>query len=172
MHGIHNISLAVRYRVATRSSTLTDGLAKIQAARNRPVTLHVFFSVWDGPMLHRSMAHNTMEAHEYVCQLDRSRSVPVHTNSKLQQPKCSVSFEQQRDFSQPIASRASQGTRATRPGLAVCVVRVMSNGLCVARRFHGVLQSGSASGKIASFGCCKEVHNTRFSHTLLERRRQ
>ena len=33
-HGIHIICLAVRFRVATRSSTLADGLAKMQAAGN------------------------------------------------------------------------------------------------------------------------------------------
>ena len=48
VHGIHIACLAARFRVASRSNTLAEGFAKIQAARNRElVPLHVFSAGWE-----------------------------------------------------------------------------------------------------------------------------
>ena len=76
VHGIQMISLAARFRTASRSNTLADALAKIQAARNSDhVTLHAFSTACEYDMLHRSLAYSTMEAHNFVRQLDRPRAV-------------------------------------------------------------------------------------------------
>ena len=56
VHGIQMISLAARFRTASRSNTLADGLAKIQATRNSDhVTLHAFSTACEKDMLHRPL---------------------------------------------------------------------------------------------------------------------
>ena len=78
------ISLAARFRTATRSNTLTDGLAKFQAA---PVTVSPsmpFPTAGEKTMHHVSMAYSTVEAHNHVCQLDRSGAVIGSPPHKMQ----------------------------------------------------------------------------------------
>ena len=67
MHGILFICLAARFRGATRSTTLFDGLAKIRAARNSDrVTLHTFFTAWEESVLHRRLRHELL--HDLITQ--------------------------------------------------------------------------------------------------------
>ena len=62
------------------------------------------FYMLEKVMLHRSMAYNTNEVHDYVCRLGRYASVV----SPLQVSATTVlcEYEQQLDFSRSIASRA------------------------------------------------------------------
>ena len=56
-----------RFRKATRSNTVSDGLAKSPPApSNDRVTLHVFSMAWEVDLLHRSMALSTMQANNFV----------------------------------------------------------------------------------------------------------
>ena len=43
VHGTHIVSLAARFRVATRPNTLADGLAEMQVERNSELVIHVAF---------------------------------------------------------------------------------------------------------------------------------
>ena len=107
-------------------------------------------------MLHRSMAYDTTQAHDHVCRLDRSGSVPRALPHRRQVSATTLlcDVEQQRDVSRALAGRASIvlgqtsrhrntqlpaircASRATRPGLAVGLIQVTCNGLCTARRCH------------------------------------
>ena len=70
--GIHFISLAARYRVATCSSTRTQGLEKVSAARGHKCTpLFALSPAWEQEFLVSSMAFNTANAYDIVCRLDR-----------------------------------------------------------------------------------------------------
>ena len=72
LHGMDIISLAARFRSATRSTTLADGVAKIRAAPNSDrVTLHALSTASEESVLYRSVVLSTMEAHNCVCRLDR-----------------------------------------------------------------------------------------------------
>ena len=67
VRGIHIISLAAWFTVATRPGTLADGLAEILAARiSVLVTLQAVSAAWEGTMLLRSMAYATMKVHDLV----------------------------------------------------------------------------------------------------------
>ena len=80
---------------------------------------------------------------------------PFHAKCKKAATTLLCEVEQQRDFSPPIARRATRvfgpvtkhriaqvlpaircASRATRPGSAVGMFRVMCRGLCTSRRFH------------------------------------
>ena len=71
--GIHSISLAARYRTAACSNTLSQGLQKIQAAREydfAPVL--ALSSIWEKEFLAPSMARSTAVALNMVCCLDHN----------------------------------------------------------------------------------------------------
>ena len=71
--GIHSISLAARYRTAECSSTLNQGLKKIQAARGHKSTpIFAFSPIWEKEYLVPSMAYSTADAFGIVCRLDRN----------------------------------------------------------------------------------------------------
>ena len=105
VHGIHIISLGGAVQMATRSGTLSDGLAKIQAAR----VSSSLFKRWDRTMLHPSIAHATMFAHDFVSRLDRSgrlQRIQTH-NMQASVTALLCAHEQQRDFARVIAVRPS-----------------------------------------------------------------
>ena len=87
---------------------------KIQAARDKDqVTLYASSTAWEKDMLHRFMSFSTMEAHNFVCRLDRSGAVSGSTLHNMQKAATNLlcDSEQKRDFSRPIAKRAtSSGT--------------------------------------------------------------
>ena len=107
--------------------------------------------------LRRSMAFSTMEAYEFVCQKDRLGNVidsPRHNMKKAATIFLS-NTTQKREFSLPTARRASKvlgpisrhsitqvlsmvcaASRASHPGLAEGVLRVLCNGVCSSKRFH------------------------------------
>ena len=69
--------------------------AKIRAARNSDrVTHHAVSTAWEESLLHRSMAFRTMEAHHFVCRLDRFGAVvrsarnPTSSDNPCQQTSC------------------------------------------------------------------------------------
>ena len=92
-----------------------------------------------------------METYEYVCKIDRTGNTTASPDRNLREAamnllSCTV---QKRDFVQPISIRASRvpglisrhhvarnAARASRPGLAVRILRVLSRGMCATRRFH------------------------------------
>ena len=156
--GIHSISLAARYRVAACSTTLSQGLEKIQTARGHNCApIFARSPVWEKEFLAPSMTCNTANAFDIVCRLDRDGKL----DDALQNTKQKIAtgllrdklFEQ--DFAGPIYQRASKVlgpisryrvadillhmklvSRASRPGLTVGVLRILCNGLCAAERFH------------------------------------
>ena len=70
--GIHSISLAARYRVAACSTTLSQGLEKIQTARGHNCApIFALSSVWEKEFLAPSVACSTANAFDIVCRLDR-----------------------------------------------------------------------------------------------------
>ena len=120
--------MAARIRVATRSGTVADGLATIQAARNNmPVTLQPLSAVREENMLHHSTPYATNEAHNLVCQLDRSCRVLRASPHKMQALVTTLLCEhQQRDC-------LSFAVRVEPPWVQLAV---MCNGLCTSSRFH------------------------------------
>ena len=98
-----------------------------------------------------------MEAYEYVRHLDHAGRIANSPSDKKQKAATALLRDaiQKRDFSWPIATRASKilgpisrhfmaqiipmicnAARATRPGLAVGILRVLCNCMCTAQRFH------------------------------------
>ena len=70
---IHSISFAARYRTAACSNTLSQGVEKIQAAREYGFApMFAFSSDWEKKFLAPSMARGTAEAFNIVCCLDHS----------------------------------------------------------------------------------------------------
>ena len=111
VHGIHFISLAARFRTATRSSTLADGLQKFEqhaAVIGSPSM--PFSGAWKKAMLHRLTALSTMESHNFVCRLDRSSAIIGSSFHNMQKAAtiqvCEV--EQKRYFSRPTANQAAK----------------------------------------------------------------
>ena len=72
VHGIHTISLAARFRAATRLNWLMRKIEK-HAVIGSPFM--PFPLLGEKAMFHRSMACSTMEAHSFLCRLDRSGAV-------------------------------------------------------------------------------------------------
>ena len=77
------------------------------------------------------------------------------TRSKKRRRLCSATKSKKQDFAKPVAARVSRilgpvsrvrnaqilpqmchASRASRPGLAVGILRILCNGLCAAQRFH------------------------------------
>ena len=68
--GIHSIGLAARYRVAACSTTLRQGLEKIQTARgHKCAPISALSPVWEKEFLAPSMACSTANAVNIVCRL-------------------------------------------------------------------------------------------------------
>ena len=82
--GIHSISLAARCRVAACSTTLTQFLEKVSAARGHNCTpLFALSPAWEHEFLFPSMAFNTASALDTICRLDRNDTlVDVPQNNK------------------------------------------------------------------------------------------
>ena len=99
----------------------------------------------------------TMGAYEYVCHMDRAGRSADSTSDKKQKAATALLRDTipKRDFALPIATRASKilgpisrhlmaqiipmmctAARASRPGLASGILRVLCNGMCVAKRFY------------------------------------
>ena len=111
IHGVHIISLAARSRTAACSGTLADGLAKIRAARESDhVALQKLTSAREARFLKTSMAFSTIEAREYVCQIDRTGNINASPARNLQKAATILLSRnlQKRDFSEPISVRASR----------------------------------------------------------------
>ena len=156
MLGIHTLSLAARFRTASDSGTLTNGLAKIQAAReydNAPI--FALRSEWKEKFLKPSMAHSTMEAPAIVRRLDHYGKLDESPQDKKQKAATALLRDefQKQDFAKPVSLRVSRilgpvsrfriaqilpqmklASRASRPGLTVGFLRILCSGLC--RRFH------------------------------------
>ena len=154
VHGIHITSLAARLRTATWSNAVADGFAKIQAARSSDqVAFHAVSTPWRKAMLHRSMTYSIVDAHNLVCQLDRSSAIMGSPPHVVQRAATTLLCEvdQQRDLSRSLAKRATEisgpisrhrigasssrhphckSRHSPRIGLIMC------NGLCTSRRFH------------------------------------
>ena len=103
------------------------------------------------------MAHSTMEAHEYVRHLDRAGQVADSPSDKKQKAATTLFRDEipETELCQTNSCACLQGlrtgcrhvtaqilpqmchaSRASRPGLAVGVLRVLCNGMCTAQRFH------------------------------------
>ena len=156
----HSISVAARHRTAACSNMPSQGLEKIQAAREydfAPVL--ALSSIWEKEFHAPSMARSTAEAFNMVCHLDRNGKLDdfskgqetegCHTTTLLRDELDG------QDFAGPISLRASRifgptsrirvveilprmklVSRASRPGLTVGFLLILCNGLCAARRFH------------------------------------
>ena len=115
-------------------------LRKIQAARSSVQVTHHALSRACQKMPQRFVANSTMEANNFVCRLDRSGAVvrsPPHTMQRLATTLL-CETKHQRDFSRPIASRASKVSgpsfnhRIAQVLLALrCASRVTRRGLTV-----------------------------------------
>ena len=83
--GIHTLSLAARQRIASNSGTLTNGLAKIQAARECDIALiFALSSEWKEKFLNPSMVHSTVEASDIVRRSDHRCKVDESPQDKTQ----------------------------------------------------------------------------------------
>ena len=158
--GIHSISLAAGFGVAACSSTLRRGLEKVSEARVHNCTLLFALSpAWEQEFLLPSMTFHTANAFDIVCRLDRDDSLDEVPQNKKQKVATSLLLDKMRtqDFAGPIACRASRVlgpisrhrvadilhhmkkvSCASRPGLLVGFLRILSHGLCIERRFHTV----------------------------------
>ena len=156
--GIHSISLAARYRVSACSTTLSQGLEKINSARGHNCTpIFALSPIWEKEFLAPSMACSTADAFDIVCRLDRNGKldeVPQNTKQKVATGLL-LEKRHEQDFAGPLSSRVSKVlgpisryrvadilpnmklvSRTSRPGLTVGILRILCNGLCTALRFH------------------------------------
>ena len=150
--GIHSISLAARYRVAACSTTLRQGLEKIQTARgHNSAPIFALSSVWEKEFLAPSMACSTASAFDIVCRLDRGGKLDEAPKNKKQKVATRLIRDKldEQDSAGPISLRASKVlgpisryrvadillhmklvSRASRLGLTVGFLRILCNGLC------------------------------------------
>ena len=154
----YSISLAARYRVAACSTTLSQGLDKIQTTRGHGCTrIFPLSPIWEKEFLAPSMACNTANAFDIICRLDddgKLDEVPQNKKQKIATGPL-VDTLHEKDFAGPLSLRASEVlgpisryrvadilprmklvSRASRPGLAVGILRILCNGLCTVPRFH------------------------------------
>ena len=109
--GTHSISLAARYRVAACSTTLNQGLQKIQTARGHNCApLFALSHVWEIEFLVPSMAFRTADAFDIVCRLDRNGTLDEVPQNKKQKVATGLLLDklQKQDFAGPLSSRASK----------------------------------------------------------------
>ena len=111
IRGIHIISPAARFRTAASSGTLVNDLAKIRAVREYDgASIYAHTPEWEERFLKTSMAFSTMEAHEYVRQIDRPGKNADSPNHRMQKSATTLLCEtiQNRDFALPVSRRASK----------------------------------------------------------------
>ena len=98
-----------------------------------------------------------MEAYEYVCRMDRAGRIADSRSDEKRKAATALLRDttHKRDFAIPIAARASRiqgpisrhlmgqiipmicnAARASRPGLAVGILRALCDGMHTAQRFH------------------------------------
>ena len=142
--GIHSVSLADRHRTAASSNTCSQGLQKIQAARENDFALVLALSsIWEEEFLAPSMARSTAEAFNIVCYLDRNGKLDdVPQDNKQKAATTSLRDELYRqDFAGPISLWASKVRM--NPTLSLITTSVLSGTKCSPlfgdrqRRFHG-----------------------------------
>ena len=81
---IHIISPAARFRTAASSGTLVNGLAKIRKGRKYDgASIRAVTPEWEERFLKTSMAFSTMEAYEYVRQIDRTGKIAESPNHRM-----------------------------------------------------------------------------------------
>ena len=182
------LGFAARYRTASNSGTLANGLAKIQAAREHDrAPIYALSSEWKEKFLRPSMARNTMEAYEIVCRLDHAGQIDDSPHGKKQKAATALLRDKIRkqDFAKQVASRVSRifgpvsrfriaqilpqmchASRASRTRLTVGIPRILCNGLCTAQRFHvdGEGQMCRAGcphepGSLSHYNECPLLHN-------------
>ena len=114
--GIHSISLAARCRTAACSSTLNQGLEKIQAARGYnfdPIFALSLSPNWEKEFLAPSIACSTADAFNIVCRLDHDGKLDEGPQNMKQNVATSLLrgklYEQ--DFAGPISLRASKAVQ-------------------------------------------------------------
>ena len=139
--GIHSISLAARCRVAACSTTLTQGLEKIQTARGHNCTpIFALSRTWEKEFLVPSMAYSTADAFDITYRLDRTGTLDEAPQNNKQEVATGLLLDKlhKQDFAGPLSSRASKVlgpisryrvadilprmklvSRASRPGLIV-----------------------------------------------------
>ena len=103
--GIHILSLAARYRTAVNSGTLVNGLAKNRAAREYDsAPIYALTSDRKDKFLKTSTAHSTMEAFEYVSQMDHADKIPDSPGDKKQKAATALLGDriQKRNFAIPF----------------------------------------------------------------------
>ena len=102
--GIHSISLAARYRVAACSTTLCQGLDKIQTARRHNCApVFALCSVWEKEFLSPSMACGTSDAFSVVRRLDRDGRLDEVPQNKKQKVATGLLVDKlhEEDFAPP-----------------------------------------------------------------------
>ena len=117
------------FRVAACSTTLRQGLEKIQTARGHNCApIFALSPEWEKEFLAPSMACSTASAFDIVCRLYRANLMKLRA-SKVLGPisRCRVA---------DILLHMKLVSRASRPGLTVGILRILCNGLCTALRFH------------------------------------
>ena len=153
--GIHSVSLAARCRTAACSNTLSQGLEKIQAAReNDFAPMFALSSIWEMEFLAPSMARSTAEAFNLVCCLDRNGKLDDSPQDKKQRAATTLLTITLAGFCWTdllvskvlgpisrfrvveILPHMNLLSRASRPGLTVGFLRILCNGVCTAQRFH------------------------------------
>ena len=156
--GIRIISLAARFRTAATSGTPVNGPAKHRAARDDDgAAILTTTPEWEEKFLKTSMAYSTTEAYEYVRQMDSADRVADSPSDKKHNAATTLLRDaiQIRDIAVPIVARASrilgpisrhlmeqiipmicEAARASCPGFAVGILRVLCNGMCKAKRLH------------------------------------
>ena len=109
--GIHSIILAARYRAAACSTTLGQGLEKIQTAREHNSTLFSLFHLSGREEFFApSMDRRTANAFDVVCRLDRDGKLDEAPQNKKQNIAIGLFRDKlnEQDFAGLIAVRASE----------------------------------------------------------------
>ena len=180
--GIHSISLAARKRVAACSTTLSQGLDKIQTAPGHNCTPFFDLSpIWEKEFLAPSMACSTANAFLKLfvawTVMANSDEVPQNKKQKVATGLLLDNLHEQ-DFAGPLSRRASKVlgpisryrvadillhmklvSRASRLGLTVGILRIHCYGLCTALRFHT-----GEHDHTCRVGCPKEPGSLSLSH--------
>ena len=109
--GIHTLSLAARERSASNSSTLTNGLAEVQAVCEYDHALiFALSSQWKEKFLNPSMAHGTVKAFNIVRCLDHSGKLDeLCTGQKTKAARALLRDKfHEHDWAKPIYLRVSR----------------------------------------------------------------